>query len=162
MIMTKVNNFTPLETVLDINHPRLWYYIPGYNGYEVSDDGYVRSMKHFKRYPYGLLIQAKVGKKSGEIYFEMSDDNNIRKRVSLNEIKHRAANNQYTIGNYPRRTCVTDLTSRNKILCRPYDTVTHQRQFVPKFTIIEKKITPVHFNEPRPCFYREEQVWQGK
>ena len=37
--------------------PQLWYEIPGFNGYEMSDYGLVRSMKYFQRLPFGMLIK---------------------------------------------------------------------------------------------------------
>ena len=56
--MGKRKNFIGVEDVLNIfDTNRVWYYIPGFNGYELSSDGYLRSMKHYRRYPYGILIQ---------------------------------------------------------------------------------------------------------
>lgn len=62
---------------MNIYDDRLWYYIPGFNGYEVSNDGYVRSMKHWRKYPYGILIKPK-SINNGEAIFELSNDNNER------------------------------------------------------------------------------------
>lgn len=104
--------FTPVESVLNIyDANRLWYRIYGYNGYEVSNDGYVRSMKHYRKYPFGLLIQPV--NEANKIY-ELSDDNNNRVRISITEIIDLANNNPYknTCG-YPRQTCVTDGNPRN-------------------------------------------------
>ena len=54
------SKFIPIESVLDINDQNIWwYYIPGFNGYELSSNGLVRSMKHFKKYPFGILIKTR-------------------------------------------------------------------------------------------------------
>jgi hypothetical protein len=34
----------PVELVLNIYDYRLWYFLPGYTGYEVFNEGYIRSM----------------------------------------------------------------------------------------------------------------------
>ena len=47
-----MRKYTPVENCLNIYEPRYWFYIPGFNGYELSNDGFVRSMKHYRRYPY--------------------------------------------------------------------------------------------------------------
>ena len=56
--MIHTERFTPIQDVLDIYDPnRLWYNIPNFNGYEISNDNYIRSMKHYMKYPYGILIK---------------------------------------------------------------------------------------------------------
>ena len=49
--------YTPVEYVLNPYDDRLWYYIPGFNGYELSNDYYIRSMKHYRKYPFGILLE---------------------------------------------------------------------------------------------------------
>lgn len=138
-----------VETVLNIyDANRLWYYIPGWNGYELSNDGYVRSMKHFKKYPYGILITP-VKNSSGNIKnpedptFEMSDNNNDRRKVHLSELKALAANNTHRVAGYPRATIVSDPFSRNerhftqkkKNRVKPADNTVHS---FARFTIIDE------------------------
>lgn len=110
--------FTPIEDVLNIfDESRYWLYIPGFNGYEVSNDGYVRSMKHFRKYPCGILIKAvdrEPYKSSTDPLYELSDDNNKRQRIRLSQIMHLAATNQYAVRGYPRATVVTSVSGRNK------------------------------------------------
>ena len=36
---------------------RRWICINGYNGYEYSNDGLLRSMKNYKQNPYGKLLK---------------------------------------------------------------------------------------------------------
>lgn len=111
------SKYTPVESVLNIYDERWWYYIPGFNGYEVSNDGYVRSMKHYRIYPYGILIQ-KVKREPYGSYqdpvYELSDDNNKRHRIRLSQIIHLAMTNQFSVAGYPRATIITDSGSRNK------------------------------------------------
>ena len=57
--MKQRRKFNDVKYFLDIyDQNRLWYFIPqpGFNGYEVSNDGYVRSIKYYMKYPYGILI----------------------------------------------------------------------------------------------------------
>jgi hypothetical protein len=114
----KSTKFTPIESVLDIyDTNRYWMYIPGFNGYEVSNDGIIRSMKHFVKYPYGILIQkVKRGKyaDSPDPLYEISDDDNKRQRIRLSQIMELAKKNQFAVYGYPRATIVTNSGSRNK------------------------------------------------
>lgn len=109
--------YVAVQDVLDIfDTNRIWYYIPGFRGYEVSNDGYLRSMKHYLKYPYGILIQSVKREpyiNSSDPMFELSDDNNKRRRIRLSQIIHLAATNQYGVSGYPRSTIITDLNSRN-------------------------------------------------
>lgn len=57
------NKFTLVEDILGVYNDRVWYYILHYNGYEISNDGYIRSMKHYRKYPFGLLIEPKKDRK---------------------------------------------------------------------------------------------------
>lgn len=111
----KVTKPVAVESVFDLNtDSQMWYNIPGYNGYEISDQGYVRSMKNFRKYPYGMLIRPKVTK-HGDTYFELSDDFNRRQRLSVEEIWDLAMKNPYKNNSYPRSTWVTDNQSRNPL-----------------------------------------------
>jgi hypothetical protein len=114
----KTRRFIPIESVLDIyDTNRYWMYLPGFNGYEISNDGYVRSMKHYMKYPYGILIQkVKRGKyaDSPDPLFELSDDDNKRQRIRLSQLMELAMKNQFIVYGYPRATIVTNSGSRNK------------------------------------------------
>ena len=116
--MVHRKTFVPVEDVLNIfDQNRLWYYIPGFNGYEVSNDGYLRSMKHYRRYPYGIIIKSvdrDSYKGSCDPLYELSDDNNNRQRIRLSQLIHLAATNQFAIRGYPRYTIIGDMSSRNK------------------------------------------------
>lgn len=112
--------FTAVESIIDIHdRNRVWYYIPGFNGYEVSNDGYIRSMKHYLRYPYGILISPVTREPYGsscDPLFEISDDNNVRRRIRLSQLIHLAMTSNYRAAGYPRHTIITDPTSRNKYI----------------------------------------------
>jgi hypothetical protein len=137
--------FTPVESVLDINDDRLWYYIPSCNGYEVSNDNYIRSMKHYRSYPFGILISPKRDKKGNVLHpedpsYELSNNNNERITLRLSQILDLAKSNPYHITGYPRRTCICDTNPRNqkyfiqKKLQAPEPTNNIKRY--PKFTIV--------------------------
>lgn len=114
------SKFTPIEDVLNIfDDARLWYYIPGFNGYEVSNDGYLRSMKHYRKHPYGILVKPvnrDSYKGSCDPLYEISDDNNKRQRIRMSQLVHLAATNQFAVRGYPRQTIITSSSGRNKFV----------------------------------------------
>lgn len=120
--MNKFSAYTPVESVLDPNDPnRLWYYIDGFNGYEISNDGYLRSMKHYRRYPFGILLVPKKNNMAEiDPTFELSDNHNVRQVMHRSELMQIAMNPTRAVAGYPRRTCITDRFSRNeKINTKP-------------------------------------------
>lgn len=114
------NKFIAIENVLDpFDINRLWYYIPSFNGYEVSNDGYIRSMKHYRKYPCGIMIKPVSREPYGsstDPLFEISDNNNKRQRIRLSQLIHLARTNQFSVMGYPRTTIVTNTGSRNKYI----------------------------------------------
>ena len=118
--MIHSKRFTPIEDVLNIfDENRLWYYIPSFNGYEISNDGYIRSMKHYRKHPYGILIKPvdrDSYKGSCDPLYEISDDNNQRQRIRLSQLVHLAATNQFAVRGYPRHTIITSSSGRNKFV----------------------------------------------
>lgn len=143
------NKFTLVEDVLGVYSDRVWYYIPHYNGYEISNDGYIRSMKHYRKYPFGLLIEPKKNRK-GEILqpirYELSNDNNEREVLTLDEIKNLAYNNpRFNTMGYPRKTFSTDISSRNQryFVRKKQDNVQPNKRLIyPKFTVIKEDSNP--------------------
>lgn len=137
------SKFIPIESVLDINDQNIWwYYIPGFNGYELSSNGLVRSMKHFKKYPFGILIKTRDKVRSEDPSFELSDNNNERVIIRLSQLQHLARTNPYAVQGYPRRTICTDIAPRNmrafikkQIKVQPLDNTTR----FPKFTVIDEE-----------------------
>lgn len=78
------DKYVAVENVFDIyNDDQIWYRIKGFRGYEISNKGVIRSLKHFKKYPYGIIIQPVNVKKD---IFVLSDNNNVRKRMNRVEI----------------------------------------------------------------------------
>ena len=112
--MDNETRFTPVEKVLDVSsETRLWFYLPGYNGYEVSNDGYLRSMKHFKKYPYGMLIQPLKDRNGNVIspndpIYEMSNNQNQRIQLHISEIIYIGQTNPWGVTGYPRKTYMLD------------------------------------------------------
>lgn len=141
--------FIPLEQFLNPEDDRLFYYIPGFNGYEISNDGYIRSMKHYKKYPFGILIQPKKNK-NGKVtnpndpIFELSNNNNERIIIKRSELWNLAFGNKDQIAGYPRRTYITDTSSRNQrifVKKKPKPQLSNSI-IIPKFTIIDKEDKP--------------------
>jgi hypothetical protein len=107
----------PVELVLNIYDYRLWYFLPGYTGYEVSNDGYIRSMKHYKKHPYGVLLSpVSSDKNKQDPLFELSDDDNKRKRLRLSEIMNIARSKHNAVAGYPRPTTMGSNAGRNKFV----------------------------------------------
>lgn len=129
----------PLETVLDINDDRVWFYIENFNGYEVSNDGYIRSMKHFNEYPFGMLLRPASTSKTRGDKFILTNDNNERVGVYVNDLIELAKNDKYIRAGYPRRTCVSDPSSRNQkaFIKRQQVSKQPEKKFMPSFTILQ-------------------------
>ncbi len=118
----RASEFTRVEYYISPTSQDIWwYYIPGFNGYEISNTGIVRSMKHYRKYPYGILIKPRevsdpldlFTKSFPELTYELSNNNNERKVIKRSELQYLAASNPYQVQGYPRRTIVTDIAPRN-------------------------------------------------
>lgn len=90
---------------------RIWYCIKGFNGYEYSNFREVRSMKNFKKYPYGKILKPKSD--SNGIYYMLSDNHNDKTKIYQNEIENIIINDDNL---RTRRTEQTDTGSRNKLV----------------------------------------------
>ncbi len=130
--------YTRVEEVLNINDNRLWYRIDNYNGYEISNDGYLRSMKMHKDSPFGILIKPKNKKKN---IYELSDDNNRRVQLTIDEIKIIASKSVQHSG-YPRKTYQGDQCSRNDrhFIQKPPEIIRVESYSMPKFTVMKDEI----------------------
>lgn len=74
----------PAESVVNLNDPNiLWYIIPGFPGYQISTNGYLRSFKSAKKYPFGIILE--YYHKDGR-YFNLSDQNNSRYKLTVEDI----------------------------------------------------------------------------
>lgn len=134
-----------INTVFNVDRdPQLWWSIPGFNGYEMSDYGFVRSMKYFQRCPFGMLI-----KFDSKGYYILSDNNNDRIKIHRKELWDLVISNPYSP--QPRRTCQTDCYSRNKrmFLCDQDLPIHGTRGYgVNSKGRIKKKHVPTNKKEP--------------
>ena len=76
-------------------------------------------MKHYVKYPYGIIIkpvQREPYGSSCDPLFEISDDNNKRKRIRLSQIMNLALTSNVGVRGYPRSTVVCNTSSRNKFV----------------------------------------------
>lgn len=149
----------PIEQVFDIfGDAQLWYPIQGFNGYEISNHGNVRSMKNFKKYQFGTLCRHRNN------VYELSNNNNERIRIHVEELWKLAVEYMKTFRvSYPIGTCVTNIGSRNKRMFIDFEKVSKPKKyrtrkpipirkeetFFPKFTVKEEKqITcPIYFEK---------------
>jgi len=94
-----------VEQVINVNDSSIvWFRIPGFPGYEISNNNYVRSFKSRKKFPLGSLVK---WDKTGHVI--MSDHNNKRVKLDLKEIWS-------IVDSQPRIMCKTievQNTSRN-------------------------------------------------
>lgn len=95
----------PIETVVDINDINIrWANLSPYNGYQISTTGFIRSMKFYKKYPYGILIEPN---KNGIV--KLSNSLNQVEHVDINEI---IKSTKY----FDIPTYYTDTNSRNPLI----------------------------------------------
>ena len=74
-------------------------------------------MKHYVQYPYGIIIKPVKREPYGsspDPLYELSDNNNKRRRIRLSQIMTLATTNNVAVRGYPRATICTDTSSRNK------------------------------------------------
>jgi len=82
IIKQRNNGKIPIDQLWNLNTDRqLWYDIPGFNGYQISNAYHVRSFKYKNKYPFGVLIMPDKNNN-----FELSDNDNMRIKISLQEI----------------------------------------------------------------------------
>ena len=127
-----------VEEYLDINDSRVWFDIPGYNGYQMSQDGFVRSMKHYKKYPYGILLTPTKVTGNTAVY---SLTNSQNKRVNINSIEiNKLIMEDDRSLSYPHRTSEVYTSSRNqRCTITPSLIQSSNNLYHPKFTIIGGK-----------------------
>ena len=79
-------NLIPIESVLDINDPRIvWADLgPHYKGYQISNTGIIRSMKFYKKHPFGTL----VSKDNRYNTVTISNSLNQSERVNIENLIH--------------------------------------------------------------------------
>lgn len=127
---------------------QLWYRIPDFNGYEISNKGMVRSLKFTGRFPFGTIIDPKPSGKYFGMY-EMSNNNNTRVMVSRDALWKLAMQNLKDYPYKPVSTCCVNPKSRNNRVFIDYDKAYHTNNalstpvkpnkepvFTPKFTVI--------------------------
>lgn len=154
--------FVAVEDVLDIfDENRLWYYIPSLNGYEVSSDGYLRSMKHYVRFPYGIIIKPRNERQqdgsirpSSDPLYELYNNDKRKITIRLSQIIYLVKGNTFIVQGYPKHTIVNYSDNKNfvrnkdgmyvkvygnrkddyeDIYCPVYD----NSKFYPKFVVIQ-------------------------
>ena len=96
----------PIETVVNIYDQNIkWAELgPDFNGYQISTTGLIRSMKFYKKYPYGILIEPD---KSGNV--KLSNSLNQVEQVNINDELKKARFWRYN-------TCDTYIRSRNPVI----------------------------------------------
>lgn len=115
IIKDKPIGVIPVDYIWDpATDDQLWFRIPNFNGYEISDYLNIRSMKMFNKYPFGVLLKYTVTKDGQKIY-ELTDIDNMRIKISERDIINLAfyTNPSITSYGYPKKTYQAEKTSRN-------------------------------------------------
>ena len=111
-----------------------WYRIPGYNGYEYNyDNKIVRSLKNYKKDPIGKLIKKRTDS-HGNYYYEMSNAQNKRVKLYLNQIEGliEAEPRKVAVGTFSTNLSPRNTVTRNKYLhCDQEDP--ENKTFFPSF-----------------------------
>lgn len=133
----------PIEFIWDVaTDNQVWFRIPGFNGYEISDYKNIRSMKFFKSHKFGTLVKYSINK-DGEKVYELSDNDNMRIKITEKEIIQNTFMNNpnlYEWG-YPIRTYQCNNFSRNKrmILDQSESNINSKKGLVRKSVPVNKK-----------------------
>ena len=105
----------PIESVINIYDPNIvWADLsPNYNGYQISNTGLVRSMKFFKKYPYGVLLEP-----NDKGILEISNSLNERCTIDVNATLQCTPRNYFII---PTNSIYTRsrnplITSQSKVM----------------------------------------------
>lgn len=69
-----------------------WYHIPGFNGYVINTSGDVKSLKFMNANPDGIPIKYYNNKNGG--YYILSDDKNVRRKRTKEELLDIVRNNK--------------------------------------------------------------------
>ena len=125
----------PIESVININNPSIsWAEIsPTYNGYQISNTGLIRSMKFYKKYPYGILISPD---KNGKV--KLSNSLNQVEQVDIKDI---IANIRYF--NIP--TYYTDPNSRNPLITSQSNVIKKKIEYQKELKTELQKPSGFHF-----------------
>lgn len=128
---------------------QLWLPIPDYPGYEISDMWNIRSFKYLKQFHLGTLVY--IDEKGN---CEITDKNNIRRKVSKYDLME-SAKNYYKINHpygYPKST----LQSFDKNSAR------NQRKFIDNQAIKNSKLEKGVVRKPTPVVKSDNTLFTPK
>jgi hypothetical protein len=129
-----MENKIPIETVVNINdYSILWADLnPRYNGYQISNfNGLVRSMKFYKKYPFGILI-----KPDDKGMIKLSNSLNQVETIDVNKLFHSIQKKDFII---PTNSTYT--RSRNPIITSKSDHMKNKNKYADEL----KKPSGFHF-----------------
>lgn len=101
----------PVDAVINPNDTSvLWYDIPNFPGYQISNNGYIRSFKQYRKYPLGTLVKF-CNKECTKI--QLTNSNNQRVIVTIQMIHELVSKYQIQ----PDGTCSVKIQGRNSRMC---------------------------------------------
>lgn len=116
MIRQRNNGKIPIDYIVDIyDNRRQWAAIPGFFGYQISNDYLIRSYKYKSKYPFGILVVPKRKSKKDPMnaIYEISDNDNMRIEISLADILNLVNSQQAQLFNTTWTLPILD-SARNK------------------------------------------------
>jgi len=107
------NKKIPIERIVNLYDTSImWADLgPHYNGYQISNTKLIRSLKFFKKYPYGTLIEPDS---KGRVY--LSNSRNQSEQVSVDELFNSKKQKDFNIPTYSVYT-----RSRNPLITSESD-----------------------------------------
>ena len=169
-IRDRNNGKIPVDAVMNIwSDARLWANIPGFNGYQLSDDYIVRSFKFKRIYPYGTIVTPKKEYKDKPLdnVYELSDNDNMRIEITafeLGKLVHSQLQSPMNLYHTATIMPVTE-TVRNKRMCINQDPVltAQKKGLVKKSVPVNKKETTAMArftitNNPKPLLDEGEDI----
>lgn len=85
-----------VRDVFTLNDGTLWYDIPGFPSYQLSNTDHIRSFKCKHQYPFGAIKRYRST--CNGIMYMLSDKNNINRNIDLDQIKRLVNSNPEKIG----------------------------------------------------------------
>lgn len=101
----------PVDQVFSLNDDKIWYDIPGFPKYQYCDQGYIRSFKSRKKFPYGVVLGFKHTS-NGDMY-SLTDRNNFVRSISFMAIKSIVESSKDILHPYHTFEVPNDNISRN-------------------------------------------------
>lgn len=125
-----------VESVLDVaDQRRIWYNIEGFNGYQISNDLWLRSMKMKHEYPFGILIRPSLIR-SDRVAFNLTNSAGQHVTITLDKLMEIVEKSNYITSVHSNEFIPNGRNAIRVGLKGSPTGIEDPRAFMPKFTII--------------------------